>query len=55
MRLTTLRHACDAPGRSHFTRILLDLMRTLTRDGIRFGLLQPILQDAIHDFWLLNC
>ena len=28
---------------------------TLTRDGIRFGLFQPILQDPIHDFWLLNC
>jgi len=26
----------------------------LSRDGSRFGLSQPILQDAIHDFWLLN-
>ena len=30
-------------------------LRTLTRDGIPFGLFQPIPQDPIDEFWLLNC
>jgi len=29
-------------------------LRNSSREGSRFGLSQPILQDAIHDFWLLN-